>query len=119
MNQLEGLVPRVMLSVSNAESASNVRFGGPIADLCVAVREHGSLNAAAASVGMTYSRAWKVVKDVEDDLGFKLFVRSGCLGSSLTPEGERLLDAYLATERELNARARLLYEKAAREARGA
>ncbi len=106
-----------MLSVGSAESASNVRFGGPIADLCVAVRELGSIGAAAASVGMTYSRAWKVVKDVEDELGFKLFVRSGCLGSSLTPEGERLLDAYLATEQELNAKARLLYERAARETR--
>ena len=38
-------------------------FGRGIASLCIGVRDTGSLNAAAKSMGMAYSKAWRIIKD--------------------------------------------------------
>ena len=49
------------------------RFFGPgVAELLERVREHRSLRAAAASMEMAYSKAWTVIKNSENALGFKL-----------------------------------------------
>jgi len=60
-------------------------------------REH-SLNRAAKSMGMAYSKAWTIVKQAERELGFPLLVsvtggRHGG-GAELSPKAERLLAAY-------------------------
>ena len=46
--------------------------------------EH-SLNRAAKSMGMAYSKAWRIVNEAEGQLGCKLIERDGARGSSLTP----------------------------------
>ena len=51
-------------------------------------REH-SINRAAKSMGMAYSKAWRIVNEAEGQLGCKLIERDGARGSSLTPAGER------------------------------
>lgn len=51
-------------------------------------REH-SLNRAAKSMGMAYSKAWRIVNEAEGQLGCKLIERDGARGSTLTPAGER------------------------------
>ena len=62
------------------------------------VRELHSLRAAAMSIGMAYSKAWTILKNAQQSLGFKLLdsttggKHGG--GARLTPEGETLLDAY-------------------------
>ena len=56
-------------------------------------REH-SLNRAAKSMGMAYSKAWRIVNEAEGQLGCKLIERDGARGSSLTPAGERAIAAY-------------------------
>ena len=48
-------------------------------------REH-SLNRAAKSMGMAYSKAWRIVNEAEGQLGCKLIERDGARGSTLTPE---------------------------------
>ncbi len=58
------------------------------------VRESGSLNKAAKSMGMAYSKAWRIMKSAEANLGFDLLFRAGAHGSTLTREGENLLAAY-------------------------
>ena len=75
------------------------RFFGPgVAELLERVREHRSLRAAAASMEMAYSKAWTVIKNSENALGFKLlaFTTGGKHGggAALTPEGQALLSAY-------------------------
>ena len=73
-------------------------FGPGVAELLRRVRELKSLRAAAASMGMAYSKAWTIVKTSEETLGFKLLVstkggRHGG-GASLSQKAENLLAAY-------------------------
>ena len=64
-------------------------------------REH-SLNCAAKSMGMAYSKAWRIVNEAEGQLGCKLIERDGARGSSLTPAGERAIEAYETLQAEIN-----------------
>ena len=73
-------------------------FGPGIATLLQRVREHHSLRAGAASMEMAYSKAWRIIRTAEAVFGCKLL--SSTIGGPhgggavLTPEAERLLDAY-------------------------
>ena len=64
------------------------------------VEETGSLRCAAASMGMAYSKALKLVSQAEKALGFPLAQRSvggkDGGGSTLTPEGREFLQKYEA-----------------------
>lgn len=73
-------------------------FGPGVATLLHRVDAHHSLRRAAASMEMSYSKAWTIVKNAEDCLGFKLLHastggRNGG-GAALTGEAVRLLEAY-------------------------
>ena len=52
MSKLTNLTPSIRLSIKNLDSESGSVFGRGIADLCLGVREKGSLNAAAKSIGV-------------------------------------------------------------------
>ena len=79
------------------------RFFGPgVAELLERVREHRSLRAAAASMEMAYSKAWRIVNEAEGQLGCKLIERDGARGSTLTPAGERAIEAYETLQTEIN-----------------
>ena len=73
-------------------------FGPGIAELLRRVDEHRSLRAAAQSMAMAYSKAWTIVKNAENGLGFRLLetqtggVRGG--GAHLTDNARRMLAAY-------------------------
>ena len=51
-------------------------FGPGIAELLRRVRELKSLRAAAASMGMAYSKAMKLIRRAESVLGFPLTIRT-------------------------------------------
>jgi len=71
-------------------------FGPGIADLMRGVQKYGSLLKAAESMHMAYSKAWKIIHKVEDNLGFQLIFRQvgrGC-GSVITEDGMKFLNAY-------------------------
>ena len=73
-------------------------FGPGIATLLERVETHRSLRAAAASMEMAYSKAWRIIRTAEDVFGCKLLVSSigGAHGGGavLTPQAKRLLTAY-------------------------
>ena len=73
-------------------------FGPGIATLLHRVDEHRSLRAAAASMGMAYSKAWRIVRTAESVFGCKMLATStggkNGGGASLTPEAVSLLAAY-------------------------
>lgn len=75
------------------------RFFGPgVAELLHRVDRLHSLRAAAASMDMAYSKAWRIVHAAEDTLECKLLStsaggRNGG-GASVTEEGAALLAAY-------------------------
>lgn len=71
------------------------------------VREHRSLRAAAASMEMAYSKAWRIIHEAEEGFGFRLLDstiggRHGG-GASLTPEAEQLLADYRRFEADIFA----------------
>ena len=73
-------------------------FGPGIATLLERVVVHRSLRAAAASMGMAYSKAWRIIRTAEAVFGCKLL--SSTIGGShgggavLTEEATALLTAY-------------------------
>jgi molybdate transport system regulatory protein len=88
--------PRIKLYLST-ESAEGV-FGGGKWRLLNAVKEHGSLQQAAASLGRSYRKAWGDIKKAEEGLGRKLVIKSrgGKSGgaTTLTCFAAGLLDAW-------------------------
>ena len=111
MSKLSKLKPIVRLSVVNPDTESNSVFGRGIASLCIGVRDTGSLNAAAKSMGMAYSKAWRIIKDTEAALDVQLLYRDGAHGSRLTEDCEQILAAYQAIEEQLQAQAEDSFEK--------
>ena len=101
MKDLGALKPTITLSITNPASESGSVFGRGIANLCLGVREAGSLNAAAKGMGMAYSKAWRIIKETEAALDIQLLNRDGAHGSTLTEEGDALLDAYIAIDTQL------------------
>ncbi|MDD2568828.1 MAG: LysR family transcriptional regulator [Clostridia bacterium] len=78
-------------------------FGIGIADLMHGIQQYGSLSKAAEEMGMAYSKAWKILRRIEDYLGFQLVFRQvgrGC-GSSLTAKGEDFLNRYDAFVKDM------------------
>ena len=74
-------------------------FGRGVAELMCRVEKVGSLRAAAAEMGLAYSKAWRIIKTSEELLGIKLLEsqtggRHGG-GALLTPAGKDILNRYL------------------------
>ena len=82
-------------------------FGPGIATLLERVRVHKSLRAAAASMEMAYSKAWRIIRTAVGVFGCKLL--SSTIGGShgggavLTPQAERLLAAYADYQAQVEA----------------
>lgn len=109
MKELTRLQPIVRLSITNPTATSGSLFGRGIADLCLGVRETGSLNASAKGMGMAYSKAWRIIKETEAALNIQLLNRDGAHGSDLTDAGNKLLDSYLDVNEKLQAEAEKLF----------
>lgn len=88
-------------------------MGDGIAGLLSGVEEHGSLKAAAESMGMSYRHAWGLLREIEKRLGEPLLRRQvgGDTGggSELTPRAKRLLERFTYMRAELEAEAERLY----------
>jgi molybdate transport system regulatory protein len=90
---------RIRLHIHLGEAHS---LGPGKISLLEAVREHGSISAAARAMGMAYRHAWELIDDLNQ--GFDAPVvetasggRSGG-GARITPFGEELIRRYRATE---------------------
>lgn len=66
--------------------------------LLKAINEEGSLMAASLKLGVSYRKAWGLIRKAEEDMGFQLVrkVRGGSKGgeTTLTEEGKSLIKAY-------------------------
>ena len=89
-------------------------FGPGIAELLEHVDELHSLRKATDAMGMAYSKAWTIVKNAEDVLGFPLLeTKVGGRGggyAALTDRGRRFLDAYRRFESVVHAYADEIFE---------
>ncbi|MBS5065503.1 MAG: LysR family transcriptional regulator [Hungatella hathewayi] len=90
-------------------------FGPGVSTLMRLVEEKGSLSAACKEMGMAYSKAWKIVKAAEKDLGFALMEGSsgGESGGKtvLTEKGKDFLERYLRFEAEVQQKADEVFER--------
>ncbi len=85
---------RVRIQIYKGEKC----FGPGIAELLTRVQETGSLRAAAGEMDLAYSKAWRMVKNSEAALGYKLLIsqpggKTGG-GPSLSPEAKDMLRRY-------------------------
>lgn len=91
------------------------KFGPGTARLMQLVEQSGSLSAACKEMGMAYSKAWKIIKQAEADLGFALMEgsRGGESGgyTILTEEGKEFLNRYLLFTDKAKALLDLLFEQ--------
>lgn len=90
-------------------------FGEGPYRLLVRVERTGSLNKAAAEIGMSYNKAWQLMRTIEGRLGFPLLERraggvSGG-GSEVTPQARQLMRRYSALREELETILELLFAK--------
>jgi xanthine dehydrogenase accessory factor len=90
-------------------------FGPGVAELMERVDQTGTLSGACRQMGMAYSKAWKIVKRAENDLGFPLMEgsRGGAKGGNmcLTEEGRRFIQRYQAMNADLRKSADTLFQK--------
>jgi molybdate transport system regulatory protein len=90
-------------------------FGeGPYRLLRLIERE-GSISKAASSMGLSYRKAWTILRNVEKRLGLTLLKRriggqSGG-GSSLTPEALQLVELYERFRGDLDRSIREVFER--------
>ena len=90
-------------------------FGGGPYRLLRKVERTGSLWKAAAEMGMSYSKAWRLMGNLEKRLNFLLLERhaggaSGG-GSFITPEARDLLDRYEKFQKDVERALEKIYKK--------
>ena len=84
----------IKLRVMSAGGELMSSFGPGTAALLRGVREYSSLNKAAKSMRMAYSKAWKSINQTEEQFGFALIDRRQSHGSELTEKGRQMLQLY-------------------------
>lgn len=77
-------------------------FGHSCVLLLQGIAHEHSLNRAAKSMGIAYSKAWRIVNEAEGQLDCKLIERDGARGSTLTPAGERAVAVYEELQADIN-----------------
>lgn len=90
-------------------------FGPGAQELLRRVDETGSLNQAAKEMKMAYSKAWRMVGEIEQGLGVTLLERQtgGVVGggSRLTAEGRLVLDRFDAFLRDVDGMLETLFRR--------
>ena len=92
------------------------RFFGPgVAELLEYIEERGSIQAACAEMGMSYSKGWTIIKRAEKELGFAfLHTHNGGVHggkSELTCEGREFLLKYRGMENSLRQEMERLFSQ--------
>ncbi len=102
---------KIWLSTPDAE----IVFGSGKCRLLQAIDQLGSLSAAAESLNISYRKAWGDLKKAEQHIGKQLIIKnrggSGGGQTSLTPEGAKLVKAYLVFVKEVKQQTAASYNK--------
>lgn len=99
----DNICAHARLSIESRDPTLPGAFGCGVAQLLEGVRDLHSLNRAAKQMGMAYSKAWRIMKEAEAQVGSALILRDGARGSTLTEEGARLLGVYRTLQAEIDA----------------
>lgn len=111
---MKGKYMRPVSHIYFYEGEQRVFGKGPCMLLC-AIEEKGSLRAAAASMGLSYSKATQMVHRAEEAFGFPLTEKTiggkGGGGSQLTEEARVLVEKFKAYEEACHEATTKLYEE--------
>ncbi len=102
---------KIMLRLSAKPERHDIGFGRGIMQLLEGVARTGSLNAIAHEMGMSYSKAWRLIKQTEAEFDLNLLERDGPRGSSLTQDALILMGRYNEILEAANNAARGVFAK--------
>ena len=106
---------KLRLTVSFQNDEGERFFGEGPYRLLLGVEERHSLRAAAQEMDMAYTKAFRIMKNAEENLGFPLLERSvggkGGGGSTLTSRAKELLRRYGAYRLACDRAAEELYRE--------
>lgn len=84
--------PRVQLVYQFTQTRERTpQLDNPLLDLLQAVRQHGSISAAARQLGLSYRHVWGQLKEWEAKVGHELLVWDRGQAARLSPFGDKLL----------------------------
>lgn len=90
-------------------------FGPGIAEFMLKIQETGSILAACQEMNMSYSKGWKMVNKIEEEMGMPFLIRKnggkGGGSSVLTPEAEIFVKKYYAFLQDVNRMAENFFEQ--------
>ena len=90
-------------------------FGDGPCDLLKGIEQTGSLRQSAANMGMSYSKAWRLIQTMEKRLGFALIERkiggSSGGGSKITPDAKKLMNHYTKFREDTELSLNKIYRK--------
>lgn len=105
------LRPRIKLQLVR----NDICFGPGIYRLLRLIDETGSVRLACQSMGMSYSKGWRILARTEQQLGYPVVERQqgGKSGgaSSITEQGVRMMRKYEAFTGECERQVQALFEK--------
>lgn len=96
---------RLRTKIWIADQNEEVIFGMGRVKILEAIEQHGSINAAAKALKMSYRAVWGRIKATEERLGRELVIRTtgGAAGggSALTPYARELIGTFKSFRREV------------------
>jgi len=108
---LNKMHPKTRLTIYNDYKPAARGFGRGIVMLLDNIENTGSIKKAARTMGMAYSKAWKMLTEVEKEFGINLLKRDGHRGSTLSPQAKLLLDAYKSALKEVDETTESAFKK--------
>jgi len=79
------------------------------------IQTTGSMLNACQCMHMSYSRGWKMINEIERQLGYPLLLRSqggpSGGGSALTPKGRRFLSVFLRMQEEIKTESQAIFAR--------
>lgn len=104
---------RLTIGTASDTERDEIFFGPGIHYLLGQINKFGSILMATKEMKMAYSRSWKIIRNVEKNLGFRVLERHVGRGSDsrLTPKGEEFVAAYSAFLEEVGKTASVSFEK--------
>jgi len=99
-------VPRDGLTHLRVTLSEDAYIGPGRADLLELIAETGSISAAGKRMGMSYKRAWDLVKALNTGFGILVETSRGGAeqgGARLTPKGEEVLRRYRSMQAQTRA----------------
>lgn len=90
-------------------------FGPGAAEFLILIDEKGSMQTACQYMDMSYSKGWKMINQMEDQLGFQVLYRNaGGMGggsSQLTPKGKEFTICFIEFQKEIIDHAKKVFPK--------